>query len=261
MAKFCEACGTPCADNATFCAGCGKQLTAQPAPQQPQYQAPQQPQYQAPQQPQYQAPQQPQYQAPQQPQYQAPQQPQYQQQYAYQPAPAAKSVDFVATIRQYLHIIIIVVAAFALLTGILNLGGMYEVSQTSYAAGIKGPSADAGVNLLRSNETMEHFELYVISTYVIGIAGWIGAALLGFSVYMLMKKQAGSKLFFSLGSLIFAAGSLIALLMALFGGTYSESAYKVVIGVNWTYFVAVILGAGLVVIDKVLFKDDAHPLQ
>lgn len=253
MAKFCDACGTPCADDATFCAGCGKQLTAQPAPQQPVYQAPQQPVYQAPQQPQYQAPQY------QQPQYQAPQQPQY----GYQPAPAAKPADFVGYIRQYLMIIIAVVAAFALLAGILNLFGLYDVDATMTAMGQtqknSGPLSDI------RNSGMDQVTLYVISTYVMGIVGLAAAGLLGYAAYLLYSKKPGSKNMFFYGSIALAAGSLVALLMGLFGGTVSETSYgmtvKMTLGVNWTYWVCVILGAGLVVIDKVLFKEDSRPLQ
>ncbi len=246
MAKFCEACGTPCADDAAFCAGCGKQLNAQPAPQ-----APQQPQYQAPQQPQYQAPQQP--------------------QYGYQPAPAAKSFDFVGFIRQYLHIIIAAVAAFALLAGFLVLFGLVDVSATAEIFGNKQTSSGSLADL-RGN-SMEQIPVYIISTYVMGIVGLAAAALLGLCTYVLFSKkpltlggkQYGSKLLFTVGSLVLAGGSLIALLMGLFGGNYSESAYgmtaSATFAVHWTYWVCVILGAGLVVIDKVLFKENSYPLQ
>ena len=252
MAKFCDACGTPCADDATFCAGCGKQLNAQPAPQQPVYQAPQQPVYQAPQQPQYQAPQQPQYQASQyqQPQYQAPQQPQY----GYQPAPAAKPADFVGYIRQYLMIIIAVVAAFALLTGILNLFGLYDVTLSAM-----GQSQDLSLADIRENP--QGYDLYVVSTYVMGIVGLAAAAALGYVAYLLYSKKPGSKQFFFYGAIALAAGSLVALLLGLIGGTQEVFGVKATLGVNWTYWVCVILGAGLVVIDKVLFKEDSRPLQ
>lgn len=246
MAKFCDACGTPCADDATFCAGCGKQLNAQPAPQQPVYQAPQQPQYQAPQyqQPQYQAPQY------QQPQYQAPQQPQY----GYQPAPAAKPADFVGYIRQYLMIIIAVVAAFALLAGILNLFGLYDVTLTAM-----GQSQDISLGDIR--EKPQGYDLYVVSTYIMGIVGLAAAGALGYVAYLLYSKKPGSKNMFFYGSIALAAGSLLALLMGLFGGTQELFGVKATLGVNWTYWVCVILGAGLVVIDKVLFKEDSTPLQ
>ncbi len=254
MAKFCDACGTPCADDATFCAGCGKQLTAQPAPQQPVYQAPQQPVYQAPQQPQYQAPQY------QQPQYQAPQQPQY----GYQPAPAAKPTDFVGYIRQYLKIVIIVVAAFALLAGFLNLFGLYDVDATTTVNGKSNTVTGGSLADLRS-DAPDDVALYIVSTYVMGIVGLAAAGLLGYAAYLLFNNKPGSKNMFFYGSIALAAGSLVALLMGLFGGTVSESAYgmtvKMSLGVNWTYWVCVILGAGLVVIDKVLFKEDSRPLQ
>lgn len=67
MAKFCQNCGTPLADEARFCEGCGTPVPAEaPAPQQPEQPVYQQPAYQQPKQPAYQqsAYQQPVYQPP-----------------------------------------------------------------------------------------------------------------------------------------------------------------------------------------------------
>ncbi len=234
MAKFCASCGTPCADDAAFCTGCGKPLAA---PQQPQYQESPAPQYSE------------------------------QPQAVSKPAPDFKKVleQVTGFIRQYLKIIIIVAAVFALLVGFLNLGAAYDVSVTTKYGDERETENGSLAALRGSEESMEEVPLYVISTYLIGVAGWVGAALMGFCVYMLIKNIADSRKFFSWGAIIFGAGSLLALLFALFGGTVSESfmgqTVKVIFGVNWTYWVATILGALLVVVDKVLFKDDASPLQ
>lgn len=251
MAKFCTSCGTPCADEASFCTACGKPLNAPSAPQEPQYQA----QPQAPVQP------------------QAPIQPQAPVQSA--PAAQQKPLDMVVGYtRKYLKIIIAVVAAFALLAGILNLFGLYNVSVTTSFNGEKQTSVGGSLGDLRSSSTsMEEIPLYIISTFLMGLVGLASAVLLGGAAYILFSnkelvisnKQFKSRQLFSIGSIVLGAGSLLSLLMGLFGGTYSESvmgfSIKAVFNVNWTYWVAVILGVLLVVVDKVFFKEDASPLQ
>ena len=226
MAKFCPNCGTSCEDNAVFCAGCGNKLAAPAAPQQPVYQAPQQPVYQAP-------------------QYQTP---------AAAPAAAGNLAD---TVKKNIKIIIAVIAAVGLLVGIMNLVG-YDVE---VSASYGGQSASQDVALSDMRENPEGGETYVLSTWVMALAGFAAGGLGAYSLVLLNKNAPGSKKFFSYAALAGTVLSVVALVMALLGGKIEMYGVEATIGVHFTYWIAVIVNAAALYIDKGVLKNDYAPLQ
>ena len=235
MAKFCPNCGTSCEDNAVFCAGCGNKLAAPAAPQQPVYQAPQQPVYQAPQQPVYQAP-----------QYQAPAAP--------AAAPAGNLAD---TVKKNIKIIIAVIAAVGLLVGIMNLVG-YDVE---VSASYGGQSFSDDVALSEMRENPEGGETYVLSTWVMALAGFAAGGLGAYSLVLLNKNAPGSKKFFSYAALAGTALSVVALVMGLLGGKIEMYGVEATISIHFTYWIAVIVNVAALYIDKGVLKNDYAPLQ
>lgn len=223
MAKFCPNCGTQCEDNAVFCAGCGNKLAAPAAPQQPVYQAPQQPVYQAP-----------------------------------ATAPAAPG-NLADTVRKNLKIIIAVIAAVGLLVGIMNLFGTYDVKVTASYMG-QSASQEVALSDIRK-DTPDEGMMYVLSTYLMGIVGLATAGLAGYSVYLLSKNAPGSKKFFSYAALVGAAGAVVALLMALLGSKIEMYGVEATMGVHFTYWIAVIVNAAALYVDKGILKNDYAPLQ
>ena len=238
MAKFCPNCGTSCEDNAVFCAGCGNKLAAPAAPQQPVYQAPQQPVYQAPQQPVYQAP-----------QYQAPAAP------AAAPAAAGNLAD---TVKKNIKIIIAVIAAVGLLVGIMNLVG-YDVEMSASYGG-QSASQDVALSDMRE-DTPDEAMVYVLSTWVMALAGFAAGGLGAYSLVLLNKNAPGSKKFFSYAALAGTALSVVALVMGLLGGKIKMYGMEATISVHFTYWIAVIVNAAALYIDKGVLKNDYAPLQ
>ena len=270
MAKFCPQCGTPCDDNAAFCAGCGNKF-APAAPQQPVYQAPQQPVYQAPQQPQYQAPQQPVYQAPQQPQYQAP------------AAPAAPAMSTEEKIRKNMKIVVAVFAVVMLLAGIMNLFGMYEVEANGGAAiqlsdfreqlgemmdsmGSMGGDFDLGA-IIDNDLLMPLIQIlcFLGSSYVLGIFATIGGLLAAYALYQFVNNQAGSAKSFNKAISVGGIGSIIALVMALLGSNIEISimgySQTLEIAVNFTFWLAGIVGVAYIYLRKSMLKGNLSPLK
>ena len=227
MAKFCPNCGTSCEDNAVFCAGCGNKLAAPAAPQQPVYQAPQQPVYQAP-------------------QYQAP---------AAAPAAAGNLAD---TVKKNIKIIIAVIAAVGLLVGIMNLVG-YDVEMSASYGG-QSASQDVALSDMRE-DTPDEAMVYVLSTWVMALAGFAAGGLGAYSLVLLNKNAPGSKKFFSYAALAGTALSVVALVMALLGGKPEMYGVEATIGVHFTYWIAVIVNAAALYIDKGVLKNDYAPLQ
>jgi len=232
MSMFCPNCGTPCNDGATFCMNCGTKLNA--APQQPVYSAPQQPTYSAPQQPTYSAPQQPHYNP--QPTYNAPP----------RTTPTAKPTDIGGMIKAYLKIIIAVVAVFGLIAGIMNLFGTYDVSVEVYGYESEGPLSD-----LRGDDAL----MYSISTYLMGVVGLAVAGLGGYTIYLMLNGQAGSKKFFGYTTMVGLFGTAVALLLALIGSSVTVSGVSASISINFTFWVSLVLNGALFAVGKVYLKD------
>ena len=225
MAKFCPNCGTSCEDNAVFCAGCGNKLAAPAAPQQPVYQAPQQPVYQAPQAP------------------------------AAAAAPAGNLAD---TVKKNIKIIIAVIAAVGILVGIMNLVG-YDV-EVSASYGGQSASQDFALSDLRE-DTPDEAQIYVLSTWVMAIAGFAAGGLACYSLVLLNKNAPGSKKYFSYAALAGTALSVVGLLMGLMGGKLKMYGVEATISVHFTYWLAVIVNAAALYIDKGVLKNDYAPLQ
>ena len=227
MAKSCPNCGTSCEDNAVFCAGCGNKLAAPAAPQQPVYQAPQQPVYQAP-------------------QYQTP---------AAAPAAAGNLAD---TVKKNIKIIIAVIAAVGLLVGIMNLVG-YDVEMSASYGG-QSASQDVALSDMRE-DTPDEAMVYVLSTWVMALAGFAAGGLGAYSLVLLNKNAPGSKKFFSYAALAGTVLSVVALLMGLLGGKIEMYGVEATISVHFTYWLAVIVNAAALYIDKGVLKNDYAPLQ
>jgi hypothetical protein len=111
-------------------------------------------------------------------------------------APAASTAssnnEVVKTVKQYLKVIIAVVAAFALLIGIMNLFGMYDVSASAEVFGQK-VNNEAPLSDLREDAPDEAMA-FILSGYALGLVGLAVAGLAGYSFYLVHTNAAGSKL-------------------------------------------------------------------
>jgi hypothetical protein len=175
-------------------------------------------------------------------------------------APAASgSNEVVKTVKQYLKVIIAVVAAISLLIGVMNLFGMYDVSATTEMLGNEIDS-EAPLSELRE-DAPEEAMAFILSGYAMGIVGLAVAGLAGYSFYLVHTNAAGSKKFFSLAGLVGTIGSAVALLMALFGSNIESYGIEMELGVNFSYWVQLILCGAVMYLDKVLLKNDYAPLQ
>ena len=188
------------------------------------------------------APQQPVYQAP---QYQAP---------AAAPAAAGNLAD---TVKKNIKIIIAVIAAVGLLVGIMNLVG-YDVE---VSASYGGQSASQDVALSDMREDSKGAEIYVLSTWVMALAGFAAGGLGAYSLVLLNKNAPGSKKFFSYAALAGTALSVVALVMGLLGGKIEMYGVEATISVHFTYWLAVIVNVAALYIDKGVLKNDYAPLQ
>ena len=179
------------------------------------------------------------------------------------PAAATSAVtgsnEVVKTVKQYLKIIIAVVAAFALLIGFMSLFGMYEVTATAEMFGQKLEESSKLSDL--RDGAPDEAGMFNLSGYALGIVGLAVAGLAGYSVYLLHTNAAGSKKFFSLAALVGTIGSAVALLMALFGSKIEYFGVEMTMGVNFSYWFLLILSGAMLYLDKVLLKNDYAPLQ
>lgn len=178
-------------------------------------------------------------------------------------APASSTAtgnnEVVKTVKQYLKVIIAVVAAFALLIGIMNLFGMYDVSATTEMFG-KEIDSEAPLSELREDAPDEAMA-FILSGYALGLVGLTVAGLAGYSFYLVHTNAAGSKKFFSLAALVGTIGSAVALILALFGSNIDAYGIEMKLGVNFSYWLLLILCGAMLYLDKVLLKDDYAPLQ
>jgi hypothetical protein len=172
---------------------------------------------------------------------------------------AAGSKEAVKIVKQYLKIIIAVVAAFALLMGILNLFGTYNVTAEAEFYGYKD-STSVALSELREDAPDEAM-MFVLSSYIIGLVALAVGGLEGYSFYLLHTNAPGSKKFFSLGALIGTIGSAVALLMALFGSNIEYMGVEMSMSVNFSYWLVLILSGAMLYLDKFLLKNDYAPLQ
>lgn len=219
MDRFCPMCGAPIDGKTAFCINCGAPLGN---PQPSPYQAAQS----------------------------APQR-------RTRPAPPANPL--VHYIKSYLKIIILVVAVFSLICGIMNLFGTYDVEATVSFAG-EEDSSSGPISDVRE-DTPDDLVLYALSTYVMGIVGFAAFGLASYTIYLLLMNAPGSKKFFSLTALVGTVGTAVALLMALFGNSMEMMGAEMSFSIHFTYWVALILYAGLLCVDKILLKKRYAPLK
>lgn len=172
---------------------------------------------------------------------------------------AAGSNEAVKMVKQYLKIIIAVVAAFALLMAILNLFGTYNVSAKAEIFGHK-ETTEVELSELREDAPDEAM-MFVLSSYALGLVSLAVAGLAGYSFYLVHTNAAGSKKFFSLAALVGTIGSAVALLMALFGSNIEYMGIEMKMGVNFSYWLMLILCGAMLYLDKFLLKNDYAPLQ
>ena len=174
-------------------------------------------------------------------------------------ASAPPASPLVRYIKRYLKFIILAVMLFSLISGIMNLFATYDVEATvsfnDEEASSEGPLSD-----LRENAPDE-LMVYVLSSYLMGIVGFTVCGMLGYTTYLMIMNAPGSKKFFGLSGLVGTIGSFIALLMALLGGSAEYMGAEMSFSVNFTYWLSVILYAGLLCVDKVLLKKRFAPLK
>lgn len=176
-------------------------------------------------------------------------------------SPAAPTRDnpWAAAFRQNIKLIIAVVSVLALMIGIMNLFGTYEVNAS---ASFLGQKATESAPLYEIREDApDEIMLYIISAFVLGIACLGAAGLGGYSLYLLLNDKAGSRKFFSLSILVGLAGSLLAILLAIIGCRITYWGVTMSFGIHITYWLTAILYGALLCADKLLLKDNCAPLK
>lgn len=165
------------------------------------------------------------------------------------PGRRLSAAGFPVLVKKYIQVITAGIALFGLLTGILNLFGLYDVKMRAEGLG----SVSVSLGTIRGDETGALL-LFILSGYLMGITGLATAGLTGYSAYLRMKRINGAKKFLHYGALVSVAGAALAILLALIGGSAQQSGLKVTLSIHFTYWVSLILGGFLFYIDKVVLK-------
>lgn len=175
------------------------------------------------------------------------------------PVNYAPQNPWAAAFKQNIKLIIAVVSVLALVIGIMNLFGTYDVSASASFMGEK-ESGSGPLSELRE-EFPEDIFLFIVSSFVLGIGCIASAGLGGYSVYLLLQDGFGSKKFFQLSIWVGLISSVLSLLLALIGCRVTYWGITMSFGIHITYWLSLILFVALLCADKLLLKNDYAPLK
>ena len=75
-----------------------------------------------------------------------------------------------------------------------------------------------------------------------------------FLAFLRMKRANGARKFLHYAALVGTAGSVLAIILALLGGSMEQSGVKASLSIHFTYWISLILNGFLFYIDKVVLK-------
>ena len=174
-------------------------------------------------------------------------------------APVKLDLDNIVKLtRQYMQFILIGIGVLALIWGVLNLFGWYDVNVT---ANIMGQSATSSASLVDIYKDSGGFSFVgTVQTFniICGILYVAAAGVCGWGVYEMFNKKGDGQKQFTYAAIGGAAAAVLHLFMYLFLAQQTQSAYGMTAKVAvvspvfcWIYFI--IFGA-IVAYDWLVFK-------
>jgi hypothetical protein len=174
-------------------------------------------------------------------------------------APVKLDLDNIVKLtRQYMQFVLIGIGVLALIWGVLNLFGWYDVNAT---ANIMGQSATSSVSLVDMYKDSGGFSFVgTVQTFniVCGILYVAAAGVSGWGVYEMFNKKGNGQKQFTYAAIGGAAAAVLHLFMYLFLAQQTQSAYGMTAKVAvvspvfcWIYF---IIFGGIVAYDWLVFK-------
>lgn len=174
-------------------------------------------------------------------------------------APVKLDLDNIVKLtRQYMQFVLIGIGVLALIWGVLNLFGWYDVNAT---ANIMGQSATSSVSLVDMYKDSGGFSFVgTVQTFniICGILYVAAAGVCGWGVYEMFNKKGNGQKQFTYAAIGGAAAAVLHLFMYLFLAQQTQSAYGMTAKVAvvspvfcWIYFI--IFGA-IVAYDWLVFK-------
>lgn len=174
-------------------------------------------------------------------------------------APVKLDLDNIVKLtRQYMQFVLIGIGVLALIWGVLNLFGWYDVNAT---ANIMGQSVTSSVSLVDMYKDSGGFSFVgTVQTFniICGILYVAAAGVCGWGVYEMFNKKGNGQKQFTYAAIGGAAAAVLHLFMYLFLAQQTQSAYGMTAKVAvvspvfcWIYFI--IFGA-IVAYDWLVFK-------
>ena len=174
-------------------------------------------------------------------------------------APVKLDLDNIVKLtRQYMQFVLIGIGVLALIWGVLNLFGWYDVNAT---ANIMGQSATSSVSLVDMYKDSGGFSFVgTVQTFniICGILYVAAAGVCGWGIYEMFNKKGNGQKQFTYAAIGGAAAAVLHLFMYLFLAQQTQSAYGMTAKVAvvspvfcWIYF---IIFGGIVAYDWLVFK-------
>jgi predicted nucleic acid-binding Zn ribbon protein len=174
-------------------------------------------------------------------------------------APVKLDLDNIVKLtRQYMQFVLIGIGVLALIWGVLNLFGWYDVNAT---ANIMGQSATSSVSLVDMYKDSGGFSFVgTVQTFniICGILYVAAAGVCGWGVYEMFNKKGNGQKQFTYAAIGGGAAAVLHLFMYLFLAQQTQSAYGMTAKVAvvspvfcWIYF---IIFGGIVAYDWLVFK-------
>ena len=174
-------------------------------------------------------------------------------------APVKLDLDNIVKLtRQYMQFVLIGIGVLALIWGVLNLFGWYDVNAT---ANIMGQSVTSSVSLVDMYKDSGGFSFVgTVQTFniICGILYVAAAGVCGWGVYEMFNKKGNGQKQFTYAAIGGGAAAVLHLFMYLFLAQQTQSAYGMTAKVAvvspvfcWIYF---IIFGGIVAYDWLIFK-------
>ena len=174
-------------------------------------------------------------------------------------APVKLDLDNIVKLtRQYMQFVLIGIGVLALIWGVLNLFGWYDVNMTVNMMGQSQSSSGSLAELYEGKEMFSFVGTVQAFNIICGILYVAAAGVCGWGVYEMFNKEGNGQKQFTYAAIGGAAAAVLHLFMYLFLAQQTESAYGMSMKVAvvspvfcWIYF---IIFGGIVAYDWLVFK-------